>query len=187
MTDALSTVERLRRIPGLLRARIAFRQASAGWRVHVAGPLVVRNRGRLQVGDGTCFIAGIVPSELVCEPGAVLEVGGSVVFAYGVSIRAAVEVRIGDRASFGAMVRVRDDDGLRRAPVSIGEDVWIAHGAIIEPGVTIGPRAVIGAGSVVTCDVPEGMMAIGNPARVLPLQLAAGAREGPPGRGPLTT
>jgi maltose O-acetyltransferase len=187
MTEPLSPVQRLRRIPGLLRARMAFRQARAGWRVHVAGPLIVRNRGRLQVGDGTCFIAGIVPSELMCEQGALLEVGASVVFGYGVSIRAAVEVHIGDRSSLGAMVRVRDDDGLRRAPVRIGEDVWIAHGAIIEPGVTIGSRAVVGAGSVVTCDVPEGMMAIGNPARVLPLQLGAGAREGPPGRGPLTT
>jgi len=52
-------------------------------------------------------------------------------------------------------------------PVEIGADVWIGGGAIILPGVRIGERAVIGAGSVVTRDVPEGMFAAGNPCRVI--------------------
>jgi maltose O-acetyltransferase len=52
-------------------------------------------------------------------------------------------------------------------PVTIGDNVWIGGGAIILPGVTIGSNAVIGAGSVVTQDVPEDMMAVGNPCRVL--------------------
>lgn len=53
------------------------------------------------------------------------------------------------------------------APVSIGDNVWIASGCIICPGVNIGNNAVIGAGSVVTKDVPEGVLAYGNPCKVI--------------------
>ncbi len=52
-------------------------------------------------------------------------------------------------------------------PIEIGSDVWVGGGAIICPGVRIGPRSVIGAGSVVTRDVPDGMFAAGNPCRVI--------------------
>ena len=53
-------------------------------------------------------------------------------------------------------------------PVTVGDDVWIGGGAILLPGVTVGAGAVIGAGSVVTRDVPAGVVAAGNPCRVLP-------------------
>jgi len=53
------------------------------------------------------------------------------------------------------------------APVTIGEDVWLGAGAMILKGVTIGPRAVIGANSVVTHDFPAGAVVAGNPVRVL--------------------
>src|SRR5215208_7034681 len=52
-------------------------------------------------------------------------------------------------------------------PVEIGDDVWVGGGAIICPGVRVGARAVIGAGSVVTRDIPEGVFAAGNPCRVI--------------------
>lgn len=52
-------------------------------------------------------------------------------------------------------------------PIEIGSDVWVGGGAIILPGVTIGSRAVIGAGSVVTRDIPDGVFAAGNPCRVV--------------------
>ena len=52
-------------------------------------------------------------------------------------------------------------------PVHIGNRVWIGAGAIILPGVTIGDDSVIGAGSVVTKDIPSGVIAVGNPCRVL--------------------
>jgi maltose O-acetyltransferase len=51
-------------------------------------------------------------------------------------------------------------------PVRIGANVWIRGGAIILPGVTIGDDAVIGAGSIVTRDVPAGAKTVGNPARI---------------------
>ena len=53
------------------------------------------------------------------------------------------------------------------APVFIGNNVWIGGGAIIMPGVTIGDNVVIGAGSVVTRDIPDNVIAYGNPCRVI--------------------
>jgi len=53
------------------------------------------------------------------------------------------------------------------APINIGSDVWIGGGAIVLPGVSIGANTVIGAGSVVTKDIPPGVVAVGNPCRVL--------------------
>ena len=52
-------------------------------------------------------------------------------------------------------------------PITIGSDVWVGGGAIICPGVTIGDRTVIGAGSVVTRDIPSDVFAAGNPCRVI--------------------
>ncbi|MEG1551379.1 MAG: DapH/DapD/GlmU-related protein, partial [Oscillospiraceae bacterium] len=52
-------------------------------------------------------------------------------------------------------------------PVHIGNNVWIGAGAIILPGVNIGDNSVIGAGSVVTKDIPENVVAVGNPCKVL--------------------
>ena len=52
-------------------------------------------------------------------------------------------------------------------PVEIGSDAWVGGGAIILPGVRIGSRTVIGAGSVVTRDVPDDVFAAGNPCRVM--------------------
>lgn len=53
------------------------------------------------------------------------------------------------------------------APVHIGENCWIGAGALIMPGITIGDHTVIGAGSVVTKDIPSGVVAVGVPCRVL--------------------
>ena len=51
--------------------------------------------------------------------------------------------------------------------MQIGSDVWVGGGAILCPGVTVGALSVIGAGSVVTRDIPEGVFAAGNPCRVI--------------------
>jgi maltose O-acetyltransferase len=52
-------------------------------------------------------------------------------------------------------------------PVAIGDNVWLGGGAIVLPGVTIGDDTVVGAGAVVTRDLPPGVVAMGNPARVV--------------------
>lgn len=89
-------------------------------------------------------------------------------------------ISIGDRVTITSGVRllthdgstwlIRDADGnryQRYLPVKIGDDVFIGVDAIIMPGVTVGSRVVIGAGSVVTRDVPDGVVIAGNPARVI--------------------
>ena len=52
-------------------------------------------------------------------------------------------------------------------PVRIGKNCWLGAGVIVMPGVTIGDNTVIGAGSIVTKDIPAGVVAVGNPCRVL--------------------
>ena len=52
-------------------------------------------------------------------------------------------------------------------PITIGDNVWLGGGVIVCPGVTIGAHTVVGAGSVVTRDLPEGVVAVGSPARVV--------------------
>lgn len=53
------------------------------------------------------------------------------------------------------------------APITLGDNVWLGGGVIVCPGVTIGPDTVVGAGAVVTRDLPPGVVAVGNPARIL--------------------
>jgi maltose O-acetyltransferase len=85
-------------------------------------------------------------------------------------------VTIGDRVQIGPAVQILAvdhpvDPGARLSeqglPVAIHDDVWIGGGAIVCPGVTIGASSVIGAGSVVTRDIPARVVAVGNPCRVL--------------------
>jgi maltose O-acetyltransferase len=63
-------------------------------------------------------------------------------------------------------------------PVTIGDDVWLGGNVVVCPGVTIGNGSVIGAGSVVTKDIPAGVLAAGNPARVI-RTLIEGERDEP--------
>jgi len=87
------------------------------------------------------------------------------------------EVRIGDHVFIAPGIHIYTATHplkaeLRRTqefgkPVTIGSDVWIGGKAIICPGVSVGDRSVIGAGSVVTKDVPPGVVVAGNPAKVI--------------------
>src|SRR5262249_17231265 len=99
--------------------------------------------------------------------------GEGTLLNYGCSIEAAQGIRLGSRCMLASLIRIADTDGQRTAPVVIGDDVWIAHGAFISPGVTIGNGAVIASGSLVMHDGPPGTMAVGNPARLMALSLAS--------------
>jgi maltose O-acetyltransferase len=156
------------------RARLLFRDCKIGRRVRAFGGVRVVAEGRIALGDLVFFLGGIVPSELVCHSGAEILIGEGTGFGYGVSIEARRSVTVGKRCLFGAMVRLGDTVGGASAPIVLGDDVWIAHGAIVHPGVTIGSGSVVSAGSVVAGDVPPGRMAIGNPARPVPLEVRRG-------------
>jgi maltose O-acetyltransferase len=112
-----------------------------------------------------------------CDYGSNIELGERVFFNFNCVVLDVCPVRIGSFTLFGPAVQIYTpmhpmDAALRRRqefgkPVEIGSDVWVGGAAIILPGVRIGSRAVVGAGSVVTRDVPEGVFAAGNPCRVL--------------------
>ena len=87
-------------------------------------------------------------------------------------------MRVGSRVLFGPAVQIyaathplgaaERRTGLEAGrPVEVGDDVWVGGGAIICPGVRVGARSVIGAGSVLTRDIPDGVFAAGNPCRVV--------------------
>ncbi len=112
-----------------------------------------------------------------CDYGTNIELGQRVFFNFNCVVLDVCRVRIGDFTLFGPAVQIYTplhplDAALRRQqefgkPVEIGSDVWVGGGAIILPGVRIGSRSVIGAGSVVTRDVPDDVFAAGNPCRVI--------------------
>lgn len=112
-----------------------------------------------------------------CDYGSHIHLGERVYFNFNCVVLDVCEVRIGARTLIAPAVQIYAathplDSELRKTrelgkPVVIGSDVWIGGGAIICPGVTIGDRAVIGAGSVVTKDIPAGVLAVGNPCRVV--------------------
>jgi len=116
-------------------------------------------------------------SPFFCDYGTNIQLGERVFFNYNCVVLDVCSVRIGDFTLFGPAVQILTpmhplDAELHRKqefgkPVEIGSDVWVGGGALILPGVSIGSRSVIGAGSVVTRDVPEGVLAAGNPCRVL--------------------
>ena len=112
-----------------------------------------------------------------CDYGSNIELGERVFFNFNCVVLDVCPVRIGSFTLFGPAVQIYTplhplDAALRRGqefgkPVHIGPDVWVGGGAIILPGVRIGARTVIGAGSVVTRDVPADVFAAGNPCRVV--------------------
>lgn len=113
----------------------------------------------------------------LCDYGANIELGERVFFNFNCVVLDVCPVRIGSFTLFGPSVQILTpmhpwNAAERRKkefgkPIEIGSDVWVGGGAIILPGVRIGARAVIGAGSVVSRDIPDGMFAAGNPCRVV--------------------
>ena len=144
----------------------------------------IRGRGMIRLGDTvnlsgqSCFYfpaAGEESPEIV--------IGNRVFIGNGCTLSAARRISIGDDCLISSCVRIHDNDGhpldaerrRRReavnpeeiAPVVIGDNVWIGASAIILKGVTIGRNSVIGAGAVVTGEVPPDSVVAGNPARVV--------------------
>ena len=115
-----------------------------------------------------------------CDYGFNIEVGADFYMNFGCVILDCAKVTIGDNVLFGPNVQIYCpghplDPVLRNGlngpeyalPVTIGNDVWVGGGAILLPGVTVGDGAVVGAGSVVTKDVPPMVVVAGNPAKVV--------------------
>jgi maltose O-acetyltransferase len=113
-----------------------------------------------------------------CDYGYNIIIGDGAFFNFNCVVLDVMQVTIGSRTLFGPNVQIYTAThpmnhkeraaGLEYAkPIKIGEDVWVGGNAVICPGVTIGDRTVIGAGSVVTKDIPSDVFAAGNPCKVI--------------------
>lgn len=113
-----------------------------------------------------------------CDYGSNIEVGENFYANYDCIMLDVCEIKIGANVMFGPRVSIYTaahpiDADIRISglefgkKVSIGDNTWIGGSAVINPGVTIGKNVVIGAGSVVTKDIPDNVIAVGNPCRVL--------------------
>ena len=193
MNDVISTPEkgffqkvRGRSIPDLwgdalamLRARLFLSKVTrVGRLVRLWGRVVVINQGIMVLGAGVRLKGTLVPVELVTGREGILEIGERAFINYGCSIAAQKSISIGPRCSIGPYTNIIDnafhrleperrDETPELLPVVIEENVWLGSRVIVLPGVTIGRDSVIGAGSVVTRDIPARCVAAGVPARVI--------------------
>lgn len=113
-----------------------------------------------------------------CDYGYNIKVGSGVFMNFNCVILDSAEVRIGDNVLLGPGVHIyaashpldhaeRASGLIKAKAIEIGADVWIGGNTVICPGVKIGERSVIGAGSVVTHDIPPDVLAVGSPCRVI--------------------
>lgn len=113
-----------------------------------------------------------------CDYGWNIELGENFYANHNLVVLDVGRIRIGRNAMLGPNVslvtaghpihhRARASGYEYGIGIEIGDDVWLGSNVVVNPGVTIGSRSVIGSGSVVTRDVPEGVIAFGNPCRVV--------------------
>jgi maltose O-acetyltransferase len=138
-----------------------------------------RERDRLlrellgEVGDGV-----VVRPPFRCDYGRNISIGERTFVNYGCVMLDVVPIRVGAACQIASGVQLlaathpvdpvpRRDGWEYGRPITIGDNVWLGGGAIVCPGVTIGDDTVVGAGAVVTRDLPPGVVAVGNPARVV--------------------
>ncbi len=125
------------------------------------------------VGDGT-----VIMPRFTCDYGYNLRLGRNVFINYHCIFLDCAPIDIGDDVQIGPAVQLYTaqhplDADVRRSglesarPIRIGSDVWIGGGAVVLPGVTIGERSIVGAGSVVVHPVPADCAVVGNPARIV--------------------
>lgn len=125
------------------------------------------------VGDGA-----IIRPIFSCDYGYNIRLGRNAFINFNCVFLDCASIEIGDNLQMGPAVQIYTaahplEADVRRSgleyarPIRIGNDVWIGGGTIILPGVTIGDRSVIGAGSVVVRDVPAAKVVVGNPARII--------------------
>jgi maltose O-acetyltransferase len=125
------------------------------------------------IGDGT-----EIRPPLYCDYGYHVRIGPrcfinfGAVFLDGAPVVVGADVQLGPYVQLLTATHPLEVESRRAkwetvAPIRIGDNVWLGAGVVVLPGVTIGPDTVVGAGSVVTRDQPGGVLAVGNPARVV--------------------
>ncbi len=162
----------------LLRAYWYFRKAELGRKVRIWGKPAIHNEGRMVIGERVRLVSTIATTELSAGENGLLEIGKSTFINYGCSISADKLIRIGAECNIGTHVMMMDNDFHRlepdrrnekpeSSPIILEDNVWLGGRVIVLRGVTIGRDSVIGAGSIVTKDIPPRSVAAGIPAKVI--------------------
>jgi len=177
LRKAVKGLRNPRLIAALINAQVRIRgKARLPLSVRLFGRIRFRADGDVEFGQGVCLVGDVVPIEFVSYKGSRISIGDHTFINYGSSITAYKQVKIGRHCLLGHHLLIvdRNELGIEQrevappaAPVIIEDHVWIGSHAIILPGVFIGRHAAIGAGSVVTRDIPANCLAVGNPARVV--------------------
>lgn len=134
---------------------------------------IIDNLGEMRFSEGLCFRGQAYPAGLYTGKAGLLHIGKHVFINQGVTIAAETHIEIGPHSKFGEFVNIADSayhavapgQSTRTASIKIGRNVWIGTRAIVLPGVSIGDHAVVGAGAVVSRDVPARTVVGGVPAR----------------------
>jgi acetyltransferase-like isoleucine patch superfamily enzyme len=172
-----SLVHRLADAADILNAQVQLLgRARVPLSVRLRGRVSVFGEGELILGYGVSIVGTAVPVELGTYNNGRVEIGDHTFINYGSSITARSSVKIGAHCLLGHYTFIMDNgqhDIVRHnelppsGPVVIEDHVWIGSKVVILPGVRVGHHAVIGAGSIVTRDVPPHCVVAGGPARII--------------------
>ena len=176
---AMGVWRRVRR--GWLQARYPRASWGRGCDVRAGLQLKLARGAQLRVGE-KC----VLDRDATVECTGVLRIGARSIFGHHCTLAAKQSLLIGEDCLIAEMVSIRDHDhrfddfdvpireqGASCAPTRIGNNVWLAARVVVTKGVTIGDGAIVGAGAVVTRDIPAGAIAAGVPARVLKMRPGA--------------
>lgn len=166
----------LRHGTGMVRAVLSYRAHGV---THEAFPSFtgrapfIANRGTMRLGAHVAVRAQQVRASLATGPAGVLVLGDHTFVNQGAVLHADLAVTIGARVLIGDHSAICDTDfhevdpgaGVRTAPITVGDDVWLARAVIVLPGAVIGEGTVVAAGSVVRGELPPWVLAAGSPAR----------------------
>lgn len=119
-----------------------------------------------------------IRAPMYCDYGQYITIGSGTFINFGAMLIDVAPITIGDDCQLGPNVQLLTplhpvDPEPRRAkweaakPITLKDNVWLGGGVIVLPGVTIGENTVVGAGAVVTKDLPANVVAVGNPARIV--------------------
>lgn len=165
---------------------ISHQQLEIGRTTTFRVPLRTDGCGSLRIGSGNCFGYSLAPrigsGEILIQsrfPGSTITIGENNTFSNNVSLIATDLIRIGDDCLIGDQVMLVDSDFHAveptnrrrsigsRAPVIIGDNVWLGSRVVVLKGVSIGNNTVVGAMSLVTKSLPSNCMAVGIPAKII--------------------
>lgn len=145
-------------------------------------PAIISHKANISIGDNTTILRGARIQNyegVICNPQ--IKIGNRCYLGYNLSLLNASNITIGDDVLFASNILISSenhgidpentiqymDQPLNSKAINIGDGCWLGEKVCVLPGVTIGKKCIIGAGSIVTKSIPDFSIAVGNPAKVI--------------------